>query len=369
MQNDALAKVIGTPADGVTHWGIARIVNGKTQRLDHPNADNVRVSSWPTEELSLDEVRSRWGHGTFKVIWLSPESDDPHRRSGGWSPPFTLEAEAATRVAMPTPTMPAMPMPIAASANGVSASDLLTVMTTMMQLSDKRSDAFLTAVLDMRGQTSNAQPPAENRELSELRAAVAAMTATMQADKREREITERHREELRKKDEEIARLAREKENAEREAREASEAEPPRLDPGSPLLSQIGYGIMNAAMAKPELVGKVLEVAAPYVDKLMGGNAGPAGPPAKTPPPNGVPAPRALHGEGGQPNRDANRPPVVPVVRAQPPAAPVVRAPEPEEPEVTVAPPSPVAGAPEGNSSWQPIGNAAKEPAVAEVAAG
>ena len=366
MQNDALATVIGQPPEEVTHWGIARIVNGKSMRLDHPNANNVRVDRWPVAELSLDEVRARWGHGTFKVLWLNPESDDPHRRSGGWSAAFTLDPEKAVATfPAPTPTMPAVAPPLAmpiAAQNGVSAGDLLNTMTQMMQMSDARSDAFLKAVLTVQG-ASHQRPAEENRELSELRAAHAALAARIEADEKRRELEQRHRDELAKKDAEIAKLAREKEEAEREAREAERAEPPRIDPGSPILSQIGFGLMNAAMAKPELVGKVLEVAGPFVEKLMGGGAV-AAPPAKAPP-NGVPAPRAMP-EVGQP---PVRPPVVPVVRAgeQPPPA---RTPEPP----VVVPPlddeAPVvADAVPGVGVWEPIGNATKnvEPPATEPA--
>lgn len=324
MLNERDANALGTPGDTVTHWGISRIHQRegkeKLERLEYADDGGVHLREWPIGILSVDEVRARWGAGTFKCHWLivdeQAEAPSERRKSGGHGKTFTLDAELPTRIAAP-PREAAMPN--IAAPNGLSADSLLSVVTTMMALADKRADTMISAVTQLaRG---NVAPSAGD---ADLRAQLAEMKAKLEADEKRREMEQKHRDELAAKDREVADLKRKLEDAEREAeRDAS----PKIEPGSPVLSQIGYGIANAAMAKPELVGALLEKVGPIASALFGGGntAQPAtqAPAGQAPPPNGVPAPRAMP-------------------RVVPPVAPPVRAAEP-------AGPPPV-------SSWVPIGN-------------
>lgn len=291
----------------------------KTERLDWAEDDGVHIREWPIGILSVDEVRARWGSGTFKCHWIivDEQAEDPtqRRKSGGHGKTFSLDAEPPTRVAAP-PREAAMPN--IAAPNGLSADSLLTVVTTMMSLADKRADSMIQAVTQLaRGNAPGAAGDAD------LRAQLAEMKAKLEADEKRRELEQKHRDEVAAKDREIADMKRKLEDAERE-RESDAT--PKIEPGSPVLSQIGYGIANAALAKPELVGALLEKVGPIATALFGGGnaAQPPPSPAASAPPTGVPAPKAI-------------PRVVPPVRVA-------------EKQAEPAGPPPV-------SSWVPIGNA------------
>lgn len=329
MLSERDANALGTPGDTVTHWGISRVTQRegkeKLERLEYADDAGVHLREWPIGILSVDEVRARWGAGTFKCHWLIV--DDKHetpaerRKSGGHGKTFSLDAELPTRVAAPPREAP---MPSIATPNGLSADSLLNVVTTMMALADKRADSMIAAVTNLAaGRMGGNGAPSD--DTARLMAQVAEMKAKLEADEKRREIEQKHRDELAARDREVADLKRKLEDSEREDRAPAG---PTIEPGSPLWSQIGYGAVNAALAKPELVGALLEKVGPLATALFGGGnaAQPATPaPAATAaPPNGVPAPKAM-------------PPVVRTAVA------------PKAPEGP-PPPPPV-------SSWQPMGNA------------
>lgn len=355
MLDDRLCKVVGNPNEKVTHWGISRVkLGGKLERLDHPAEGGVRVREWPLAELALDEVRARWGAGSYKIHWLIPDADDPQQRSGGHGPLFTLDPELSTHVAPPppAPTMPAAaPVAIAAPSNGLTADSLLTVVTTMMQLSDKRAEATINAITALasaqRAPERSAGPDvAVLNEMAALRAELAATNARTEAAAQRAELEAKHREE-------VARLQREVEDAKRRAdeaeREAERETKPAIEPGQPIMTQLGFGAANALMQKPEIAAALIEKAAPVLGALFGVGAPAASPPppASGPAPsNGVPAPKVM-------------PAAPPVVRA---AAPVVKPAAPIDPATSswqpIAPPPP--------STEQPV---AEQPAPAAEAAG
>jgi hypothetical protein len=320
--------------------------NNKLERLDHPDGeDGVRVREWPLEQLTLEEVRARWGAGSYKAHWFRRDEENPQLQSGGHGPLFTLDPEVPTHVAPPAPTLPApsQAVPIAQTGGGITADSLLTIVTSMMQISDKRAESTInaiTALASRRDDRPSGPDPVVMQEMASLRAELAASNARAEAERERRALEERFREErdrmMREAADREAKLRAEADEAKRRA-EAAEAEAeretrPAIEPGQPIMSQLGYGAANALMQKPEVAAVLIEKATPFLAALFGGGgaAQPASPPASGPPPTGAPAPKAV------------------------PAGPVVTPP----PRVPVRPAAPVVAPPvqvdPATSSWQPI---------------
>lgn len=281
---------LGTPAEDVTHWGIMR-VTGYTrasqggarrpnlERLDHPDAEGVRIDEWPIESLSIETVRERWGAGTFRAVFLvlDPENEEPskRRRSAGNGPFFTLEREEEPAAA------PAAPVAIPAP-HGAGVSDMLQFARAIFEMSQ------------VMAQRPAAPVAAPDNATAELRAELARMQARLDAEKAQREAEERHRAELAEKDRRIAELERERERAELEA---DRDEPrPMFEAGTPLTEQIGPIIANAvatiALKNPELAMSLAEKAlekfkpsaatAPSVPRETVAQPAPAPPPPPRP---------------------------------------------------------------------------------------
>lgn len=331
MLDERLCKVVGNPHDKVTHWGISRVRGGKAERLDHPASDGdalagVRVREWPIEQLSLDEVRARWGSGSYKIHWLCPHAEDAQQRSGGHGPLFTLDPEVATHVAAAVTAAP--PMPVATPANnGVTADSLLSVVTTMMELSDRRAASTIEAITRLAApQGAPAPNSAMLDEMSKLRAELAATNARVEADRERRALEERFREDKermqREAREATEKLQRELDEAKRRADDAERDadRPATIEPGQPIMSQLGYGAANALMQKPELAGALIEKAGPLLSALFGGGGAVPAPPASGPPATGIPAPKAVGAPVVTPP-PAARPPVPVKVAAVPPIDP------------------------------------------------
>jgi len=229
--NDSDTAVLGTPGEDVTHWGIMRRTRKNWDRLDHPNADGVRLMLWPLADLSVAEVRRRWGAGEYRVFWMhvDPEAE-VRQKAAGNGIPFKLdpvEVEPPEALAPP-------PVPISAASGDASAAPLDFALR-LMQMADARSEAQLRGMAQLVG-ISPTRPGdiggAGTSEVSEMRAELAAMRAQMAADARQREIEDRHRAELDRRDREIADLRRQVEDLETDEPSGPTFAPGRLAVGA-----------------------------------------------------------------------------------------------------------------------------------------
>jgi hypothetical protein len=269
MLEEMLAEVVGRPGEGVTHWGISRIetVRGeaKPSRQTHPNEERVRLREWPIEELTLDEIKKRWGAGTFKLHWFCNDPEHPtadqRRTSGGHGPVFTIEPDVVPDVA---PMAPPPPVHVAAPSGDFSFA------LQLMQASDQRAAETMRTVMQM------AQAGQGGGASAEMTAAVARLEARIEADKREREQEQRHRDELQRRDNEIAELKR---AAERAAEREESSAGPSIEPGTPILEQLPVllinGLMGLAAKNPEAA---LAFASPLLERIMPSKAPSAPPP-------------------------------------------------------------------------------------------
>lgn len=280
-------------------------------RLEYGNDAGVRIREWPIDELSIENIRARWGSGEFKVHWFShdPENEDPNerRRPQGHGPNFTLEPETpAASVAAPAG------MTIPNGGAGDVALHMMNFAMSFAKLQNQQTAEQISTLMNLRGAAgapAAAAPPEMNAELLRLMVKDAARDAAdAVAAKYEAQIAE---------------LKKKLEEAEEDDDDESA---PLFTPGAPLLEQIGYGILNAAAKNPDLVSTVL---APVLSRFL-----PAGAPQSAPPP--APA-NALHGAQPTAARNPDAPRVViPVVPAQRPGPRVVTS-EPPPAESTAAP--------------------------------
>src|SRR5688572_16190490 len=108
-----LARVFGVPNPEVNAWGITKKDHGKWVRQTHADANGTHLREWPLSELTLDEVRNRWGAGAYRVQWFihDPENEDAGQRyrGGGTGPQFELEPIGVPRVTVPEPAPQAPP--------------------------------------------------------------------------------------------------------------------------------------------------------------------------------------------------------------------------------------------------------------------
>lgn len=264
------------------------MVNGKPQRLDHPDDAGVRVREWPIPQLSIATVRERWGAGTYKCHYhrIDPDAEEAidRRRPLNAGPVFTLD---------PEPSAVTVKAPVSAAPQMGDMSSALQFATALMQMSDQRSQATIQAVSQLAGVSRVAGGSEGGSVNADMLAKIAALEAKIDADRREREIQEAHRVELAARDAEIAELRRRAEDAERDAGEGDDGpEAPTFQPGMPLLEQIGFALLNAAVSKPDLAAAVL---APIVEKFVGNKptSSPNQTPQQTPQSIAVPARRVV----------------------------------------------------------------------------
>jgi hypothetical protein len=136
-----LARVFGVPNPEVNAWGITKKEHGKWVRQTHPDANGTHLREWPLSELTLEEVRDRWGAGSYRVQWFvhDPEHEEPgqRHRSGGTGPVFELEGAGVPRVTVPQ----APPAPTPSAATG--GFDLA---VQFMRMADERVSSQLTSI-------------------------------------------------------------------------------------------------------------------------------------------------------------------------------------------------------------------------------
>lgn len=290
----------GTPGDDVTHWSASRVTGSertpagrkrhKYERLTFPRPDGIHQEKWPIDELTLENFRLRWGHGTFRCHWQvqDPDNSDPAQRvrSGGNGEHFTIEPAPAEPAPPPPP-----PAPAAFLANPDPMASALTFARDLMTLSDARTNAMLQSIGARTGGGGGD---------AEVLARIAGLEARIAADAERRTLEDAHRAQLAAKDTEIADLKRQKEDAERDA----EREPAgsMFEPGTPILEQlpilIANGVAAFATKNPEMAANL---AASVYAKVSASKANPGAPPAPAPPLALVPAavsretpPRRMH---------------------------------------------------------------------------
>ncbi len=252
-------SAIGTPNERVTHWGISRVTGYKRNeknkrtplydRMTHPRGDGVRINEWPLEECTLENIRERWGAGEYRTHWfiLDPEAAEvsDRRASGGNGYLFTLDPEEEQD---DTPTTAAVN--VTPPGDGVTSQ--LDFAMRMMALSDERAHRSIQAIMQSRGN--------DGGQNAEILAKLAEMTARLDAERVQREIEQRHRDELAKKDEEIRELKRAKEKAEEEAEKKDDA--PMFDPDVSIWEQLPVVCINAvtglAKTHPEVAMSIME---------------------------------------------------------------------------------------------------------------
>lgn len=318
MLDETTASAVGTPPERTTHWSIARIENGKPKKLDYPNSIGVRVTEWPLEELTIANVRERWGAGTFKCSWMinDPSAEEPgdKRRPNGHGPPFSLDPEAVREVRAPY----AQPIPAAPPPAGDGMASAFEFATRLMDMADRRAQTQFQGLVELAGlRQSTAQPAsAPSSEIAEMRAELARMRAEAEARTAREEAERRHREQ-------IARLERERDEARREAEEEPE-EPAIVAPeGAGFIGQIGAGIasaiVEAAKKNPELVMNVIgAAAAPMIAKMVAAQQPSEAPATGVPAPAQVAAPVVTHAPAAEPATAAW--PSVPMAPAPAPSA-------------------------------------------------
>lgn len=320
---------IGAPGEDVSHWRISRVKGFKLNSLGrrkpdyetqtHPREDGVRINEWPLEELTLETVKSRWGHGTFRVQFFIVDLSNPealHRhRSGGFGNTFTIDEASVVgkpqaTIAAPAQPAPAVAVPSVASNVPPDIASIFSVFQGLMHMSDSRSTEQVRSIQALAGSPSSGGG-------AEIMAKFAALEAKMEADEKRRVIEDAHRAELAKKDAEIAELKRAAERAEEDA--DRDRDGPAFEAGTPILEQLPLLLINGLMG---LAKTHPDIAMSLVEKVM----------AKTNPTAALPAPAAAPA----------RPPVLPptAVHAVPPAPPRARpvvVPEGPQPEASAMP--------------------------------
>jgi len=263
---------------------------------------------WPMSELSLGEVRRRWGPGEYKVQWLAQDPDAPDAKfaPAGQSAPFILDPLAAELPPDAPPAAgPAVP-PMG------PAGDMAAAFQFALRLSEMtrgEADRQLQTLISLAGiQRPQGGPAGVDPEVAAVRAELAQMRAEATARAEREEIERRHREALETE-------RRRADDAERRAREAEtrqSAEEPAssfdFEGGGSFWESIGQGLIRAAARNPEQTAAIL---LPIAARLL---------PSMPPPPQAVPA---------APPPPAQAPP--PAFRAAPPPAPAAAPAEPQRP--------------------------------------
>ena len=277
--DERTVKVVGEPNEHVTHWAMSRNrKDGGWLRLDYPDGDGVRIRVWPLSELTIDEVRRRWGPGEYRAHWLQvdPEAEQGKRNiSAGHGTPFALDPIAEPEPPPPPPAAPAMPI------GGGDMAAAFQFALQLSQMTQRDADRQLQSLLALSGlgrptAPADAVPPI----VAEMRAEIAQMRAEAAARADREEIERQHREAL-----EIER--RRADDAERRAREAETSTPdePTFDfenSGS-IWEAVGQGLIRAAAKNPEQTAAIL---LPIAARFL-----PAMPPPPVPQPSQPPPPR------------------------------------------------------------------------------
>lgn len=338
MLDESIATTVGQVNENVTHWGISRLEKGKPQRLETPNDAGVSVREWPLDDLTVENLRARYGAGEYRCHWFQndPDNDEPSKRhiSQGHSRVFRLEPETASAVVAP----PAAGLPSAVTQSGASLAELLQFMTALTQASDARAERSISAIATLAGLGGHSAPAAPAPD-----AALMARLSTLETQLAVANAVNAANEAARAREEELQRRIR---RLEEEANAAdNEVDMPMIQPGAGgILEQLGVGILNAAAKNPELAARVLT---PIVAPVISALAPSATPPAQAPSPvlaQPAPAPqqaapRPAPAEDGSINNLMPQSPIEPTPRVRVPvvgANGVVReasAPAPEK-EVT-----------------------------------
>jgi hypothetical protein len=213
-----VTRYTGTPAPEATHWGIWRIdPRGKELRLRVMSPEGVEAELWPLSELTLDEVRNRWGGGEYKCFWMTEDPDNPQpamrRRSAGRGRNFTVAGDAKNVYQVPHAAAP----PAAPGSTFGEFERAVTMMGLVQQMvNNNRGPAIV--------------PDERNVDLAKQ---VAKLEATIEGDRRLRETEERLNKEIRKLEDDL----RDERGRRRRAEESAEN-------GSALTLRDGEGVWD-----------------------------------------------------------------------------------------------------------------------------
>jgi hypothetical protein len=324
----------GPSPDGATHWGLHRLaatgLKGEAEKYKNP--DGIVVNRWPLSELSVDEVRRRWGQGRFQVQWFALDGATHQNKGKGFV--FELAAdEVATEAPGPTDPVSQI-LAIQDRARATADRDLERILTLAQGFAQLQAGPGVAA--------RAAAAPLDSEDAAELRR-LRTENADLRARQMMREEAERVtaplRAEIAERDRRIARLERESER--------EDAGP--FEPGAPIGDTLVTAVLNKIASNPEAVLSVIgPLAAAFAPKAPA--AAPTPPPAPA-----VAPPAALQPE---PVQAPKRPTVV----RFPTTAPVAAAPAVVEPS-EVAEPSPY-GKP---TPIEPVPNVSRETPVQESA--
>lgn len=237
---------MGNPPDLATHWSLMRLTpedrkRGQFERW--PDTDGVMLQRWPLSDLSLETVRSRWGHGLYRVQWFSADGQSSGATMG-LGAVFELQP---IDVPAPTPTDP--------------VSQYRAAVAEMEDRSAREIDRAIGLVARLQGSPSAvAVPAAESAELARLRRENEELRLQVTIRAEIDRADARHREELAERDRRIHAL--EKESVERAASRDDDREP-LFNADEPWYASVGRGIANSVAEKPE---RFLEI--PFVQNML-----------------------------------------------------------------------------------------------------
>ncbi len=265
-------RVIGFPNERVNAWGIARFVDGKWVRQTFADESGAHVRDWPLEELSLEEVRARWGAGEFRVMWFvhDPANEDAskHFRALGHGKPFRLEEEPPTRVQARA----------AAAAPGASlfGPEFERAMA-LVQMGDERASRQLTATMTMAAALAGRSNGLD------------ATTLSMILENQSRATAEAVRQALTPVTEQLSALRRELDEDEEEDDEPVSAIGEVARAAAPALlkkGKIGQALMAYAVEHPETILEIVKASPQLLEGLSkivsGAQASPPAAPAPRP---------------------------------------------------------------------------------------
>lgn len=327
MLDPNVARVTGIPNSEATHWGISRYDRDKPVRQSYPDASGAHVREWSLEDLNVDVVRERWGEGQYKCHWFRVDPEAPEARdrftSQGNGVKFKLESEpVASTVPGHAPAAPTI------NVNPSDPSGMFRMMLEMQEISDRRAERSIQAITSLVGlhPTQAGPPVAVPPEMTER---LARLETELAVEKALRAANEKHAAEIAELNKKLA--------------EVDEDEPDTglsFSPdGGSIWTQLGYGILNAAAKKPELVAAV---AGPLMAAMGAAGGPPAAPPQRPPQPRPIQTAPALHGTVASAGAPYQRPPAgTPVqddgsINSSMPSSPM----SPPEPTISV----PVVGA-------------------------
>lgn len=211
---ESVTNYFGVPGPDVTHWGMMkRDARNKEERLTAPTLDGAHTNTWPLSELSVEEVRNRWGDGSYRTFWVIEDPDaalpEQRRRSGGRGRDCRIVGNAAAQWGTP-PAMPQLPPAPAGS-----------------MMSEVERMAMTMQIMGSMFQQFQTTAPKPDDKVATLMASVAEMKARLEHDTATRALEDKHRREL---DEYRDKVRARDQKIERLETQIDEKDPVKVDP-------------------------------------------------------------------------------------------------------------------------------------------